>query len=229
VKFLYWDIDGTLIRTDKAGLYAFEQATLEILGAAIEYNKITTAGMTDRYIAEQVIETALGRPALESEVAALTKRYEELLPEYLAARNGHILPFVKEILDTIDRRDDYVSFLLTGNSRTGAQIKLSYFGLAHYFDFAKSAFCEQYCDRIAIARYALAAIDSAYPGTLPEQMYIIGDTPNDIRCGKAIGARTIAIATGTYSLEQLQAYSPWMAVGQLPAAEEFVQILAAGV
>jgi phosphoglycolate phosphatase len=94
--------------------------------------------------------------------------------------------------------------LLTGNLKEGARLKLSYLGLWQYFEFG--AFADDSHDprrtRPFRAARAKESLGIEFP---PERVYIIGDTPHDIACGKAIGAKTIAVATGAFSVEQLSA------------------------
>lgn len=226
MKILFWDIDGTLIRTAKAGLFAFEQAVAEIYCREIDYSKVATSGMTDNHIAAQVIAAIQDGQASSQDISKLTKRYEELLPAHLAERKGFILPSVKEILAHLQGNKDYVCLLLTGNSRCGSEIKLNFYDLAQYFNFDASAFCGHQIERNDIARTALSTVAKLYPEVTMEDVYVIGDTPNDINCGKTIGAKTIAVATGNYSYHQLSEYSPWWVVDKLPTPEEFVRKLA---
>jgi phosphoglycolate phosphatase-like HAD superfamily hydrolase len=223
LKILFWDIDGTLIKTGKAGLFAFEQATAEIWSKTIDFSQITTAGMTDYSIAAEIVEAVAGRPARAAEVIRLAERYEELLDDHLAQREGIVLPSIREILDRVHRTDEYKSLLLTGNSRVGAELKMRKFGLDHYFDFDSSAFCNRHHTRDEVAAIALAYMQAQTVG--PAAACVIGDTPNDIRCGKAIGAYTIGVATGGYPLAKLESCSPWWAVERLPSAEEFFEKL----
>lgn len=226
MKVLFWDIDGTLIRTAKAGLYAFEQAVAELYCREIDFTKLITSGMTDNHIAAQIIKEMPGGQPSGQDISKLVRRYEELLPEHLAVRKGFVLPAVRDILENLDAKEGYVQLLLTGNSRCGAQIKLDYFDLAKYFNFAASAFCEHRLERNDIAEYALKTVRELYPGVRPDDIYVIGDTPNDIACGKAIGAKTIAVGTGNYPVESLAEYTPWWAVKQLPDPEAFIAKLA---
>lgn len=225
MNILFWDIDGTLIKTSKSGIYAFAQATSEIWKQEVDFDKVEAAGMTDNYIAAQIIEIITGRPATAQEVAELTRRYEELLPAQLYARGGRIMPHVREILDYLEDQDEFLCLLLTGNSRTGSEIKLKYFELDHYFNFEMSAFCDMYYKRVDIAKCAAAAVAKLRENVDMSKVYVIGDTPNDIDCGKSIGAYTIAVATGRYTVDQLAACSPWWTVEALPAPDEFVKKL----
>jgi phosphoglycolate phosphatase len=218
---LFWDIDGTLLRTARAGLYAFEQATAELYAARPDFTTVTTAGMTDCHIAAQIIAVATGREPRENEAAALVQRYIELLPGYLAAREGFVIPPVLDILNYLDADPGYVSLLLTGNTAAGARAKLTYYDIAHFFDFAASAFGDDCRSRAEIAARALANVRQRYPAVKPADMVVIGDTPNDVSCGKAIGARTVAVATGMYSAAELAVHAPWWVVERLPAPAEF--------
>lgn len=228
MRILFWDIDGTLIRTSKAGLYALAQATEEIWGKSVDMDRIQAAGMTDNYIARQIIESLLGRKATLEEIAMLCRRYETILPAQLAARDGLILPEVTSILSHLCENEEYKLLLLTGNSVQGAQIKLRYFELAKYFDFSCSAFAAQYECRVDIANSALEQVRSNWGNPEQHEIFVIGDTPHDIECGKAISAYTIGTATGRYTVDQLEDCAPWWAVDSLPTPEVFVKKIAAG-
>jgi len=225
MRILFWDIDGTLLKTGKAGLFAFEQAVQEIFNTSFDFTTIKTAGMTDYYIASQVIQLVTVREPANHEICQLIARYEEILPSHLAARQGHLTPSVKDILTHIHNHENYVSLLLTGNTTIGAKIKLTHYGLNDFFNFTHSAFCNNCFNRTEISAQALSIVNEHYPAVSLDQVYVIGDTPNDINCGKVIGARTIAVATGTYSVEELSVYSPWWVVPVLPSPIDFLENL----
>ncbi|MGL5513132.1 MAG: HAD family hydrolase [Sporomusa sp.] len=226
MKIIFWDIDGTLIRTARASLFAFEQAVAELYCREIDFAQIMTHGVTDNHIAAQIIQYLTNGQPSAQDIARITKRYEQLLPDHLAARTGLILPAVLEILEYLQSDESCVSLLLTGNSHCGAQIKLDHFNLAQYFNFDASAFCGHRVERNDIAEYALKTVTALYPNVKPDELFVIGDTPNDIACGKAIGAKTIAVATGNYSVDSLAAHEPWWAVTQLPDPSTFTAKLA---
>jgi phosphoglycolate phosphatase-like HAD superfamily hydrolase len=224
--FVFWDIDGTLLLTARAGVFALEEAALEATGNPIDLSKMQTAGLTDAEIA-----LALAREYGDGEpktAAHLLRRYEELLPAALPRRTGRVLPNVRENLDAIAQRDDMVSMLLTGNVARGAEAKLKHYGLWEYFG-AGGAFSVEGSDRPSIARQAreLAAAHGGNGAWPPgERMVVIGDTPHDISCGKVIGARTVAVATGPgYDLEALRACDPWLALAELPPPGELLATL----
>lgn len=225
MKVLFWDIDGTLLQVGKAGLFAFDHAVREIYGQTIDYKLIKTSGMTDNYIAKQIIELIEHRTAKTSEIAQLTSRYEELLSDYLADHPGKILSGVHEMLTALNDRGDIVQLILTGNSRHGAEVKLSHHGLDPFFDFDHSAFGDGCFDRNEISAKARQLVRDVYPNVQASDIYVIGDTPNDVRCGKSIGARTIAVAKGRFTYEELLLCTPWWTIRSLPTPQEFVKAL----
>lgn len=225
MDIFFWDIDGTLIRTDKAGLYAFEQAVRELWDSPVDFRQIHSAGMTDYSIARQIIEAIVARPASHQEVKNLTGRYEELLLEHLAQREGRVMPAVSEILSALQAKGA-LSLLLTGNSRKGAEMKMRKFSLGGFFDFEHSAFCEDSPNRDDVANRALQKILSRFEAG-SSRLFVIGDTPNDIRCGKMIGAYTISVATGTFSEQELASHEPWWSLPHLPPAPLFIEKVAA--
>ncbi|HWR06374.1 HAD family hydrolase [Sporomusa sp.] len=227
MNIFFWDIDGTLIRTSKAGLLAFCQATEELWDTSVDFTNITAAGMTDNFIARQIIRSVFKREAKPEEIDLLCRRYEAFLPAQLAAKQGWVLPGVQDILSRLYGQDDCKLLLLTGNSSHGAQVKLRHFKLDGFFDFSCSAFAGQCELRVDIARNALATVCSNWGDANQHAIYVIGDTPHDIECGKAIGAYTIGVATGTYSGEQLQSCSPWWTIDTLPVPDQFIEKIAA--
>jgi phosphoglycolate phosphatase len=220
--YLFWDIDGTLLTTARAGVFAYEEACEEVLGEKIDLATMRTAGLTDAEIARLLAES---RDQGDAEtVAALLAAYERLLPERLGWRQGRVLDNVRENLDALSARADVVNMLLTGNVAGGAEAKLRHYGLWDYFG-AGGAFSQVGSDRPSIARVA-AELAGNPPG---ERMVVIGDTPHDVACGKAIGARTVAVASGSgYSLEELAATDPWLALPILPPAHELSAQLGLG-
>ena len=220
---LFWDIDGTLLSTARAGVFALEQAAREVCGANVDFDSLETAGLTDWEVALLSIRSAGGEPTPER-TSAFLRAYERHLPSRLHWRRGTILPGVTEALDELSRRPGLSNLLLTGNTRAGARAKLSHYGLDHYF--ADGAFCEDGDDRPAIARRALelarAQADSAVE---PEHVVVIGDTPLDVRCGLAIGARTLGVASGSYPEVVLAESGAWTTLPCLPPAAELVDLL----
>ena len=220
---LFWDIDLTLLSTARAGVSALEDAAREVLGADPDYSELKTAGLTDSQIARMLMERH-GVEETPEKVGAFLRAYEAQLPARLPERQGRVLDGVMEILDDLRERPAVHSLLLTGNTRAGARAKLSHYELDRYFE--DGAFCLDMDDRDAIARRALE-IAAAAIGEPPdlERTFVIGDTAHDVTAGKAIGARTIAIASGVVSAEELKRHDPWLVWESLPAPDSFAEAL----
>jgi phosphoglycolate phosphatase-like HAD superfamily hydrolase len=222
---LCWDIDGTLLTTARAGIHAWEEAVEELIGAQPDFDRLTTAGLTDVEIARALL-AHFGREVTPEATRALVRAYETRLPAALPRRTGQVLPNVREILEALRGRADVHSLLLTGNTRAGARAKLERYGLAEFFDFDASAFSDGTDDRPSIAREALRIARALHgEAVAPERVYVIGDTPHDVRCGEAIGARVIAVATGGYTVDDLERLGPWWTVPELPAPAAFLERL----
>jgi phosphoglycolate phosphatase len=224
-RVVFWDIDGTLLTTARAGVFALEDAAREVLGVDTSFAELRTSGMTDWEVAALSIRTA-GHGDDSDTVDAFLRAYERHLPERLHMRRGRVLPGVVEILEHFDGRADPVNLLLTGNTPDGARAKLSHYGIDRYF--RGGAFCVDGSDRVEIARRAVA-VAAEWIGAAPDRgaVTVVGDTPADVRCGEAIGARTVAIASGAYSREELEAHSPSVVLDGFPTPDEFDAMLAA--
>jgi phosphoglycolate phosphatase-like HAD superfamily hydrolase len=215
---LFWDLDGTLLTTGRAGMYAFEEAVTEVTGVEVDLQDLTTAGLTDWGVATLVLEHS-GVEATPERIDAVLRAYERRLPDSLPRRVGRVLEGVQEALADLSGDDRVHSYLLTGNTPSGARAKLRHYGLDGFFPEGEGAFSIDSGLRVEIARRALAA---APPG---EVAYVIGDTPADIDCGKAIGARTIAVTSGWHSREELAAHDPWIVLDRIPEPVEFRRLI----
>lgn len=220
---LFWDIDGTLLKTEGAGMYAWNDSVKELTGHDFDLKTaIRTAGFTDYQIAVKTFEF-LGIESTPESVERLVRRYEELLPSSLPRRKGRVLDNVREILEHLrEARPEIRSFLLTGNTRLGARAKLVHYDLFDFFP--DGAFCEDPGARAGIARRALTLARQFGP-VADDRIVVIGDTPHDVECANAIGAKTIAVATGGYSVEELIPHRPWRVFPTLPPPREFVELL----
>jgi phosphoglycolate phosphatase len=218
---LFWDIDGTLLTTGKAGVPAWEAAVKEVTGRDFQLSSIRVPGLTDYQIAVRTFEL-LGVDAEEATLRRMVARYEELLPSKLPLREGRVLPNVRETLEHLRSREDVRSYLLTGNTRGGARAKLTHYDLFHFFP--DGAFAEDTGERSAIATRALELARGAGP-VGEHAVFVIGDTPHDIHCANAIAARTIAVATGGYTVEELERHHPWRVFAELPPVGDFMRLI----
>jgi phosphoglycolate phosphatase-like HAD superfamily hydrolase len=220
---LFWDIDGTLLTTQKAGVFAIEEACRAVLGRDIDLAAIDMRGVPDTEIAARILAHA-GHRIDDDTVRRFLDVYETNLPSRLFMRNGSALPGVRPVLQHLRRRADVLFVLLTGNTRLGAAAKLKHYGLAEFFSLG--AFADGTRDRLRIAEAALAVAEESIGRPIPpERRFVIGDTPHDVACGKAIDAKTIVVATGGYSLEELRSCGPWQAWPSLPEPPDFERAL----
>jgi phosphoglycolate phosphatase len=200
-----FDIDGTLLSSGGAGKAALEAALVEDLGIALTAN-VLYSGRTDRAIIRDLLHRHGVRETSELRDKLLAG-YLRRLPGCLCNHNGCVLPGIHDLLRALRERDDVAIGLLTGNVRAGAKAKLGHFGLYEHFRFG--GFGDEHFDRNDVAREALAAIRThGHTDVTPEQIWVIGDTPLDIECARAIGANVAAVATGFHTVEHLAEARP---------------------
>lgn len=218
-----FDIDGTLLNTGGAGQAAMEDAFSVEFGTSRAVEGLLTAGRTDRAIAIDLFRFH-GFEYEDLSAARFYDAYLRRLPFHLAERGGQVLPGVEQLLLSLSERDDVVLGLLTGNFREGARLKLGHFNLHHHFDFG--GYGDSHLDRDDVAREALAEVQRRFNGNFDaEKLWVIGDTPADVRCGRAIGARVIAVSTGLFSPEQLHATEPDVLFENFAVGSEFHRLL----
>jgi phosphoglycolate phosphatase len=219
---LCWDIDGTLLTTERAGVYALEKAAGEITGQPLDLQNLTTAGLTDVEIARLILQRHGVEPSLENQ-ERLLRLYEDALPESLPRRQGRVMSGVRPILEALAARPAWGSVLLTGNTRRGARAKLEHYGLAAFF--SEGAFSDGTENRREIAEAALALIRVRRVEHPVTHMVVIGDTPHDIACAKAVGARSVAVATGGADVPTLERCQPDAVLPTFPSPVEFFTVV----
>jgi phosphoglycolate phosphatase len=208
-RLLLFDIDGTLILGGGAGETALRVAMMRTCGRADGFDRIILAGATDKKIAMELLRLN-EQPVTPENVAQVLEHYLEALQEHMEPKGGTLLPGILPLLEALHAHPECALGLLTGNVERGAKIKLSHFGVWHFFPFG--AFADDHHDRNELGPFARARARAHHGEEFPpESIYVIGDTPKDIACGKACGARTVAVATGNYSVADLAAHEPdWL-------------------
>ena len=203
---LFFDIDGTMLSTGGAGQRAMELALVEEFRIRFPFEDVLTAGRTDCGIADEIFS----KYQLEDspkERHRFMSSYLERLPECLKTLPGALLPGVTELLDQLHKLENVHLSLLTGNYVEGAWIKLRHFGIDHYFQ--SGGYGDDHPHRDDVAKLALQNVCEHLNRQVDgHDACVIGDTPADIRCARAINARAAAVATGVYSRNQLSPYSP---------------------
>jgi len=201
-----FDIDGTLIHTRGAGTAALREGLRAAFGVDEPTDQVPIHGRTDRGITRDLFQFH-GIDDNPAHWDRFREAYLQALPTSLAARAGTVLPGIVPLLELLTSRDDVMMGLLTGNTQAGARIKLAHYGLEHFFDFG--GFGDDHFERDDVAREALAVVESRLGAPVDTaNVWVIGDTPKDVSCGRAINARTIAVATGNHSREELAAAAP---------------------
>ena len=210
VRLVLFVIDGTLVRTGGAGVRAFRQVFASEFGAVDGFENLKFSGRTDYSLVREFL-TFHNLPATPEQFERFFDRYVFWLDHIL--REGHsehcpgVVDFIRG-LQTLPRPP--LLGLLTGNIRLGAEIKLRHTNL--WQNFETGGFGDDHEDRDQIAGIARERGAALLGEKLdPEQVLVIGDTPLDIRCGRAIGARVLAVGTGGATVQELQRHNPdWL-------------------
>lgn len=220
IKFvLFWDIDGTLLTTARAGIAAWEGSFEAISGRRLMMESFPTAGLTDVEIATLLAKEL--NDTTSSTIQKILQGYEDRLLDCLPKRQGRVLPGVIPILNQLQSMPWVYSFLLTGNTQRGAAAKLAYYGLNHFFQ--GGAFSDGLQDRPSIARRAMQMIHQQFTQSHEKKFFVIGDTPHDIHCGMAIDAKTVAVCTGNYDSHALSLHHPWLVLDSLSDTHTFFE------
>ncbi len=222
-RLLLFDIDGTLIDSGGAGVYALRDVLEEKWGITSDLAGVEIAGKTDASIVRQILRS---QELAESEenIATFLALYTEGLVRELPRREGRVLPGIDQLLPRLRENPANVLALLTGNIERGAQLKLEHYGLWRFFEFG--AFADDSDDRNALGPFAIRrALERHGIDFSGDAIDVIGDTPHDIACGQAIGARTIAVATGNFSRAELAKYKPDELLGDFSEVDSLIAAL----
>lgn len=220
-KLVLFDIDGTLLSTDGAAARAFLDALVDVFGTAGPIDEASFAGKTDPQIAHELLAGAgFARHQVEPRLPELWERYVARLDDELRSTAVRVYPGAAACIDLVEQRADAVVLgLLTGNIEPGARRKLDASGIG-FARFRTGVFGSDSEHRNELP--ALAARRAERMTGMPYQgadVVIVGDTPADIACGEAYGARTVAVATGTFSRDELSAREPDFLFDSLQDAE----------
>ena len=209
-RLVLFDIDGTLLKADGAGKRAVRDALVEVFGTTGPIDSYSFAGRTDPEIARTLLSAASLPPEeIDPRLPDLWESYIARLRREMVHAQVEALPGIPELLRRVEEAGgEVVMGLLTGNIEEGARLKVDAARLG-WERFAVGAFGSDHADRpelpaVAVRR-ARERTGVEYAG---KEIVIVGDTPFDITCGARLGVRTIAVATGGHSTEELATHAP---------------------
>lgn len=206
MKVCLFDIDGTLLNTGGAGQTAMEEVLEKHFDITELDVQIHAAGRTDRAIVSDLFDQLNIEPT-EENWNRFQNAYLDTLPAHMGNDSGRLLPGVIDLLNSLSELDNIHLGLLTGNFQRGAWSKLSHYSIDHHFGFG--GFGDHHRNRDDVAKVAFEEtqkhLDTSIEG---DAVWVIGDTPADVQCGRAIGANVIAVSTGIYDSKTLADSNP---------------------
>jgi phosphoglycolate phosphatase len=223
VRLVLFDVDGTLIRTGGAGVKAFARTFAAEFKVADGVQRLKFAGRTDIGLVREFLSFHQIEPSPEH-LQRFFEHYVFWLDHLLKETAGEVCAGVWDLIHGLQALPQAPLLgLLTGNIRLGAEIKLRHFGLWEVFE--TGAFGDEHEDRGQIAALALKRGSRLLGQNLRgDEVLVIGDTPLDIRCARAIGAKALAVASGGADIAELKCHQPDWAIMDLEAitAQEVV-------
>jgi phosphoglycolate phosphatase-like HAD superfamily hydrolase len=227
-----WDVDGTLVQAGEVGRDIFTEAFQAVLGRdpdQVTAKALAMAGRTDPEIALEFLA------AHQVEGERHLSAFGEALVTALAAKaavireRGRALPGAKQVLAALGRTGGVVQSLLTGNMEPNALLKLASFELDGYLDFEVGGFGSDHHHRPSLVEVARTKAEAKYGTAFAgAATVLVGDTPLDVAAGRASGARTVAVATGPYRVEELRGCGADAVLGDLNDTELVLKAILAG-
>jgi phosphoglycolate phosphatase len=206
---LLFDIDGTLLLSGGAGKECFDRAAYELFQIEKCWQEgYLPDGKTDPFIIEELIESRLERKLSKDEFQAVSKRYLDYFEKSIhASENFRVMPGISDLIPFLAAKENLHLGITTGNFKIAAEFKLKKANLHSHFQFGGFACDSHLRDELTLRGFE-RAIDHIGTEISKENVFVIGDTIYDIRSGKSIGAKTVAVATGSTPYETLKAEKP---------------------
>jgi phosphoglycolate phosphatase len=231
-RLVLWDVDGTLVHAGAAAVSVFEVAVERVIGRPAGDHGVRMSGKTDPQIALEILAFAQVAEAEAQRHLALV--LEHLEHELAAAvhhlqEHGRVMPGVVELLTRLHVAPGVVSTVLTGNIEPNGRLKVAAFGLDRWLDLDVGAYGSDDHDRNNLVPVALAKLTSRRATSAqPNDVWVVGDTPRDLACARACGARCLLVGTGRFPTEELRALGPDAAVDDLRDVDAIYDVLTRG-
>ena len=222
MKLFLFDIDQTLINSGGAGLRALDRACRQLFGLPNAMEGISPHGKTDPAIVREILRKKLNSDnPNNSEIDTVLDAYLFFLKEEVETSPTYrVLPGILTLLEKLVQHSEVMLGLATGNVEPGGRIKLDRGALNPYFSFG--GFGSDAEDRTELVRKAAEKAANKNGGSIsPSNIFVIGDTPLDIDAGNRCGFKTVGVATGTYSVEQLLASGATIAIPDLADGADY--------
>lgn len=221
-NLLIWDIDGTLISCKGSGMRAMTKTFESFYGIKNGFENVNMAGRVDY----SIIEEACNKHNVKlQEMNEFYNAYAGILEKDLEGnQNVTIFNGIEKILEETSNSEEFVNIIGTGNCEVGAWLKLKRLKLENYFE--TGGFGTASSNRTAVIKMAIEKARENYKMAFDDlkKIYIIGDTPADIECGRELKVNTVAIATGGFSVECLKKYNPDFIFDSLKETKNFLNI-----
>lgn len=224
-KLILFDIDGTLLMTGGAGKRSFDQVFVQLYGISEAWQDMSPDGRTDPSLITELFENHFGRKPRPEECRQVEAHYVRAMEEYLwDAPRFRLLPGVTDLLALLHERVPGRLGIATGNFAATAELKLRRAGLEGYFSFG--GYGSDAYDRLKLTRMAADRGRQAIGRWVdPDEIYLIGDTVHDVRCGKNLGFVTIGVASGNVKRHELEAARPDFVFDDLSDIDEISNII----
>jgi phosphoglycolate phosphatase-like HAD superfamily hydrolase len=225
-RLILWDIDGTLLRAGAVGAEIFGRAIEATIGTRPQHH-VLMSGKTDPQIVHEYLDL-LDIEDAERHLPDILERLEVEMAagEHLVRAHGTVLPGVTELLARLWADDEFDQTVLTGNIAPNALVKLAAFGLERWLDLEIGAFGSDHADRSELVPVALNRARAVRGRNFsPDEVWVVGDSANDLACARAGGVRCLLVATGRPSFAELEALHPDALRRDLREVDTVVELL----